>query len=373
MKNTTIYIGNQLSTFDKVAEVNGELITFENESFYKISNYDAMRPFFMSIVSNANHWMFISSNGGLSAGRKNAQSALFPYYTDDKLTETAETTGSKTLIKVLSNNRTTLWEPFSSRYAGVYKIQRNLYKNAYGNKVVFEEINEDLGLTFRYSWNSSDKFGFVRKSTLVNNGKQQVEISVLDGIQNIMPYGINSDLQNVYSNLVDAYKKNELETEINLGIFALSAIIVDRAEPSEALKATTVWSIGVENAKYLLSSLQLDAFRKGEEISQEVDIKAEKGAYFICTDFSLAPAAHKSWTLVADVNQSRVDMSAISEVIKSAENILLEVEKDIESKISQSMQKNQRKFIVQEQIRILQEELNEEDESDPEFMKLKDS
>lgn len=330
MKNTTIYIGNQLSAFDKVAEVNGELITFENESFYKISNYDAMRPFFMSIVSNANHWMFISSNGGLSAGRKNAQSALFPYYTDDKLTETAETTGSKTLIKVLSNNRTTLWEPFSSRYAGVYKIQRNLYKNAYGNKVVFEEINEDLGLTFRYSWNSSDKFGFVRKSTLVNNGKQEVEISVLDGIQNIMPYGINSDLQNVYSNLVDAYKKNELETEINLGIFALSAIIVDRAEPSEALKATTVWSIGVENAKYLLSSLQLDAFRKGEEINQEVDIKAEKGAYFICTDFSLAPATDKSWTLVADVNQSRVDMSAISEIMTSAENILLEVEKDIE-------------------------------------------
>ena len=37
------------------------------------------------------------------------------------------------------------------------------------------------------------------------------------------------------------------------------------------------------------------------------------------------------------------------------------------------MQKNQRKFIVQEQIRILQDELNDEDETDPEFIKLKDS
>ena len=36
-----------------------------------------MRPFFMSIVSNSDHWMFISSTGGLSAGRKNSNYALF--------------------------------------------------------------------------------------------------------------------------------------------------------------------------------------------------------------------------------------------------------------------------------------------------------
>jgi ATP-dependent Lon protease len=51
---------------------------------------------------------------------------------------------------------------------------------------------------------------------------------------------------------------------------------------------------------------------------------------------------------------------------------ILQVEKEIESKVSTSMQKNQRKFIVQEQIRILQEELGEEDETDPEFVKLRD-
>lgn len=59
--------------------------------------------------------------------------------------------------------------------------------------------------------------------------------------------------------------------------------------------------------------------------------------------------------------------------ILTSELEILKVEKDIESKISQSMQKNQRKFIVQEQIRILQEELDEEDETDPEFIKLKQS
>ena len=331
MKKSKIYIGNQLASFDEMAKVGGAFVFFENENYYKISNYDAMRPFFMSIVSHTNHWMFISSNGGLSAGRKNAQSALFPYYTDDKITETAETTGSKTILQVHSLDRTSLWEPFSNRYAGVYKIHRNLYKNAYGNKVVFEEINADLGLTFRYHWNASKQYGFVRKSTLVNNGESEIEVTVLDGIQNIMPYGLNSDLQNTFSNLVDAYKKNELEAEMKLGIYALSAIIVDRAEPSEALKATTVWSTGIENAKYLVSSLQLDTFRKGGNIVQETDIRAEKGAYFICADMTLEPADHKTWLLVADVNQSRVDISNIQEKIKNEENLFEALQKDIKT------------------------------------------
>lgn len=59
--------------------------------------------------------------------------------------------------------------------------------------------------------------------------------------------------------------------------------------------------------------------------------------------------------------------------ILSSEIEIFKVEKDIETKINQSMQKNQRRFIVQEQIRILQDELNDEDETDPDFVKLKDA
>ena len=78
MNPETIYIGNNKASFN-LNDVKGELVTIENEDFYKISNSDTMRPFFMSIVSDSNHWMFISSNGGLSAGRKDSESSLFPY------------------------------------------------------------------------------------------------------------------------------------------------------------------------------------------------------------------------------------------------------------------------------------------------------
>jgi hypothetical protein len=137
-------------------EVRGQFVTMDGEDFYEIRNYDSMLPFFMSLASDSDHWMFISSTGGLSAGRINPESALFPYYTDDKLQESAETTGSKSIFRVFAEGATYLWEPFTERYEGVYKTERNIYKNTYGNKIIFEEKNLDLGLTFRYGWMNSD-------------------------------------------------------------------------------------------------------------------------------------------------------------------------------------------------------------------------
>jgi len=330
MSKKVIYIGNEPSSFEE-KEVKGELVNYNGESYYKISNSDTMRPFFMSIVSDSNHWMFISSNGGLTAGRKNSESALFPYYTDDKITESAEITGSKTIFQVHNNDKTYLWEPFSSKYEGVYKITRNLYKNSYGNKVVFEEINHDLDLTYKYEWNSSNQFGFVKKATLINNSTSLVSVSMLDGLQNILPSGVNSALQNSSSNLVDAYKKCELQSSVGLGVYALSAYIVDKAEPSESLKANIIWSLGIEKPIHLISSLQLDDFRQGKPISQEVDVKAEKGAYFISSDLELKPNSEKNWMFVTNVNQSITGVNYISELIKNKNNLAQLVQKDIDA------------------------------------------
>ena len=310
-------------------EITGKQVKFENENFYKISNSDKMRPFFMSIVSDSNHWMFISSNGGLSAGRKDSDNALFPYYTDDKITESYDNTGSKTIFQVTVSDTIRIWEPFSERYTGVFAITRNLYKNEFGNKVVFEEVNHDLGLTFQYQWNSSNRFGFVRKSKVVNHSGKAFQIKVLDGIQNIMPYGVGASTQQASSNLVDAYKRSELIQDSQLGIFALSAIIVDKAEPSEALKANVVWNLGLDNPKILLSSLQLNAFRSGNIVHEEIDVKAEKGAYFIVTDFKLQVDEEKKWAQVADVNKSSAKVLDLSKELVTNKNLNKEVFEDI--------------------------------------------
>ena len=314
-----------------------QYVQLKNEGYFKISNANLLRPFFMSIVSDSNHWMFISSNGGLTAGRRNAEYSLFPYYTDDKITESTETTGSKSIFHISKDGKTHLWEPFSERYFGLQNVSRNLYKNVFGNKLIFEEINHDLGLTFSYEWNSSSSYGFIRKSKLRNNGGSAVEVSLLDGIQNILPAGIGSDLQNRQSNLVDAYKRSELLKDVGLGIYALSAIIVDKAEPSEALKANIVWSLGIEKPVLLLSSLQLNNFRKKQSLNEEHDVKAEKGAYFIHNEFTLEPDSDQQWTIIADVNK---DHSAIAEIVKA-----IKEDGELHSKVEADIAQGTKKLI----------------------------
>lgn len=332
-------------------------ITFEKideESWLKITDFDKMRPFFMSIVSNSNHWMFISSNGGLTAGRKNSEFALFPYYTDDKITEFRHTTGSKSIFKVVKDGKEKVWEPFSVRNTEMFQIKRNLYKNRFGNKILFEEVNKDLGLTFRYQWNSSNSYGFVKKSSLFNSGSEDVKVSVLDGIQNIMPYGVNPDLQTRASNLVDAYKRSELVKDSGLAIYALSAIIVDKAEPSEALKANVAWSLGLENPKYLLSSKQLDQFRKGDSIHEKEDIKGEKGAYFIQSDIILAPDSEINWSIVANVNLDHSHIVRLSKSIKEKG-----LEKLIDEDIEQGTQKLKKLVACADGLQVTDDDLKD--------------
>jgi hypothetical protein len=311
--------------------VSMDMITLEGERYLKISNHDAMRPFFMSVVSDSNHWMFISSNGGLTAGRKNKEHALFPYYTDDKITEFADITGSKTIFQVNTDNDIHTWEPFSDRCTEKYSISRNIYKSIYHNKIIFEEINHDLNLMFRYQWNSSHKYGFVKKARLANTSDNDCQITILDGIQNLMPYGVASDLQTSSSNLVDAYKRSELHQASGLGIFALSAFISDRAEPSEALKANIAWSFGLDNPVYLLSSMQLNHFRQKQSIQTEYDVKGEKGAYFVSESSLLKSHSSKQWMIVADVQQTQTQIVSLLKELKTNAGIEKRILDDIDA------------------------------------------
>ena len=328
MTNTTLYLGdNPLNVRSQTVE--GDYVVRDGETFYRISNVDGMDDFFISVVSDSNHWLFISTRGGLSAGRTDCDSALFPYYTEDKIRDNSDNTGSRTLIIVDGNDKRMLWEPFSQSHAGIYNVTRNLYKNVLGDKLIFEEINQDLGLNFTYAWVTSDRFGFVKQSSLSVIGTSACRVEVLDGIENLLPYGVQAGTQNELSCLVDAYKKNELVPESGLAIYAMSSILSDRAEPSEALSATTVWSYGTDNAAYLISSLQLDQFRRGAGLHEEQEVLGRRGAYFVHQTLDLSPGEERGWGLVADVNQGPAAVRDLLSLIHKGGDIAAVISEDV--------------------------------------------
>src|SRR5690606_19552604 len=62
------------------------------------------------------------------------------------------------------------------------------------------------------------------------------------------------------------------------------------------------------------------------------------------------------------------------EVIKilNSEIDILKIEKEIDNKVQENIAKTQRKFIIQEQIKILQDELGDDDDSAPEYAKIRE-
>jgi len=78
-----------------------------------------------------------------------------------------------------------------------------------------------------------------------------------------------------------------------------------------------------------------------------------------------------------DVKQKLLEISGLREQlhelirILNSENDVLKIEKEIDTKVHDTIARSQRKFFIQEQIRILQDELGDE-EASPEFAKLRE-
>ena len=273
--------------------VKGQFISIDGERFYEIANYDEMQPFFISLASDTDLWMYLASTGGLTCGRRSPNEALFPYYTDDKITESYEFTGPRTVIKVKGEpfqvNGDLLWRPFSAQQQDVFVLSRKIAKSTVGNQIVFCEENHTLKLRFSYVWAPAGKHGWVRRATLENLGNRATDVAIDDRLQNVLPAGVERKTQNEFSTLVDGYKKTELVPGTSLALFRMEAILVDRAEPSESLTCNTVYCLGLPNASY-----------------DQTPSKGVRGSFVAQASLRLPARGAQTWYNVLDVSQDAV-------------------------------------------------------------------
>ena len=309
--------------------VDGEFLDLRGERFYVIRNVHEMPAFFISIVSADDHWLFVSSTGGLTAGRVSPETALFPYETVDKLHLSADDTGPKTIVRVNGPGAPIYWEPFNTQQLHRYRIRRNLYKSLLGDKLCFEEINEELGLAFRYTWSTSAEFGFIRDCELQNLGSESIQLDVLDGLQNILPAGTPRFTQTFSSNLVNAYKWAEVDEQTGLAFITLYSGITDRAEPCESLKATGAYCLGAENPTYIVSSAQLADFRRGDNLLTETWKRGERCGYLCAQSRQLESSETAAWRFVLGVEQSQSDLVDLRSRLRDPEQLAREVDASV--------------------------------------------
>ncbi|KQR11912.1 hypothetical protein [Cellulomonas sp. Leaf334] len=280
------------------------LVDLDGRRFYRITSYDDLPPFFMTLVGASDLWLFISSTGGVTAGREEADRALFPYSTEDKVSAGAGRTGGLTLLRV----GTVFWQPFAPRRPGDPDVERHLYKDPLGTTLVFEETRPDLGLRVRVTWTTAARFGVVREVEVASMTDRHLRTEVLDGFVDLLPAGVTVQTQSEFSSLLDAYKRAEVDPATGLGLVYLNSTLTDKSDPSESLSTTVAWQVGLVDADHLLSVRQVGEFATGRPVVAEHEVRGEKGAYLVRADLTLAPGEQRRWSVVADVDQSAADV-----------------------------------------------------------------
>ncbi len=283
-----------------------ELFEHDGEVRLSIANVEHMPPFLMSVLSSTDLWMFVASNGGLTAGRMSAEHSLFPYETVDRLYERPGLGGPITLIRI--DDR--VWAPFDPR-ADDPEIVRTVSKSDLGDRVAFEERHTGYGLGFRYEWMPSEDFGWVRTAELWTTGSSPRTVEVLDGLLDVLPAGVALSTQQRASNLIDAYRHSELyEEPCHLALYSLSSLLTDRAEPAEALRANAVWRTGLPGPTHLSPEV-INRWRRRQPIEPTNHLRGKKGAYLVTTTITPNVDDPVRWSLVGDVSLDSVKMAAL--------------------------------------------------------------
>jgi len=322
---------------------------------YMIRRFDLLPPFLVSLTSPDDHWLYASTSGALTCGRRSPERALFPYETDDRLHRAGGLRGPVTAIWVAPSRdpaatdpegsggdprRAELWRPF--RGAAGPGVSRNLYKSALSDSLVFEEHHAPLGLTFRACWATSRRYGVVRSVSLRLHGpRRAVEVAVLDGLVDLEPALVALPARQSMSNLVDAYTRCERVGALQLALCALEARIIDRPEPAEALRATLVWSVGLEEAPVILREDAFDAFTReaatcleGPRAWSAGDAEAavttgRRGAFLLSSRFGLAAGAQRDWHLVGEVHADHTAIAAVTTALADPGALRAGLEADV--------------------------------------------
>ncbi len=286
----------------------GSFKTIDSIPYYKISDSQTMAPFFIKVASACDIWIFLSSigDGGITAGRKNAEGSIFPYETEDKL-NCAYESGSKTIVKVGE----AFWQPFEVNGVQKYDITRNIYKSCYGNSLIFEELNHDLNLCYSYKLQTAEKYGIVKTAKICNLSDKQIEVELLDGFLNIMPYGVPTALQQSSSTLVDAYKATELVGD-RLAIYSMTTTVNDTPHPIEMLRANIAYCTE-KNAEIFINPDVVSKFKNNVKLGHQGDCYGKKGAYLALIKANLAFGEEKECSFVVDCGYDHFMITKLNE------------------------------------------------------------
>ncbi len=196
------------------------------DNCFVIDQYNDLAPFASFLpgiagVMGRPAWAFYVNRGQAVAsfGVRNKDGAFLEFFPADKAYQLTPSRGFRTFLKITDGDRILTHEPFQRR-AGA-EVKQRLYVTPH--EVGVEEINPQLGFSIRadmFTLPEAPVAGLVRRVTITNTSKQAKKIEIVDGLPQVLPFGMNQWILKFMSRTLEAFMRVE-GVEENLPFYRL--------------------------------------------------------------------------------------------------------------------------------------------------------
>ena len=264
-----------------------------------------MAPFLMSLVSDSDHWMFISSNGALTAGRQGSRPRAVPLLhrrPDPRQPGPDRQQDHPAGHPRRADSALGALLPALRGSVPDHPEPRPRASTATGSSS--RRSTTTSGCRSRAEWMTSERFGFVRRAPWSTWRTGPAAVEVLDGIQNLLPAASSAASSWNTAPWRTATRRTSSSPRLASACSSSARSRVDRPEPSEALRVNVVWSEGLEPRHAPAFRGPARPLPAWPGVEAETLVRGRRGAYFLNAHSCWRPG-RKDWIIVADVEPGR--------------------------------------------------------------------
>ncbi|MBI5145380.1 MAG: hypothetical protein HZA27_04260, partial [Candidatus Omnitrophica bacterium] len=209
-----------------------------SEGAFTIENYNFAKPFanfFPGIAGKYGipMWVFYVNRSQciISFGTKDKDHSILEFFPANKAWEFVSARGFRTFIKLYTNKKSVFYEPFHNGFTNLgFKLNNSLQITPYDLKL--EESNLSLGLKINVEYFTipNDSYAALARIVSLKNisGKTKT-LQIIDGLPQIIPYGVSNLFLKKLSRTIEAWMKVE-NLDKDVPFYKLDVDPTDRPE-----------------------------------------------------------------------------------------------------------------------------------------------
>jgi len=231
-----------------------------SQNEFVIENFNFAKPFadfFPGIAGKYGipMWVFFANRGqGIASfGTSDKDRAILEFFPANKTWQFVPNLGFRTFIKIIQNKKINFYEPFHNGFSNLhFAITNSMSISSCDLKI--EETNSTLELTthIEYFTIPNDSYSALCRSvTITNTGKSKAKLEVMDGLPQIVPFGVHNYFLKEMSRTIEAWMTvNNLVN--NAPFYKLDVDPADRPEVVHVKEGNFFLSFAEKNGKNII-------------------------------------------------------------------------------------------------------------------------